>query len=199
MKRANSAYSNTRRKEGFNSLRKEHSMLDDAMKYSNNMTRTQVNQLLTTQERAMNKNPSQESLGNTDLRSTSALKQIYELNPQEKLVAGKLGYEWKNIYRNLTQIDAEDTGLIELREFDEVCYRFKARLTKDELSRLKKQFCVPNENGEELQSIADKQTISGERDLINYKRISHYFGLHKDSLNHLSSMQMSVNRVKKLF
>ena len=56
-----------------------------------------------------------------------------------------------------------------------------------------------NEAGDELKSIGDKQTISGERDLINYKKISFYYGLHKDSLNHLSSMQMSVNRVKKLF
>jgi hypothetical protein len=64
-----------------------------------------------------------------------------ELNAAELLIAGKLGYEWKNIYRNLTQIDFSDTSLIELREFDDICYKFKARLTKNELSKLKKLFC----------------------------------------------------------
>jgi hypothetical protein len=28
----------------------------------------------------------------------------------EQLIAGKLGYEWKNIYRNFVQIDLFDSG-----------------------------------------------------------------------------------------
>ena len=64
---------------------------------------------------------------------------------------------------------------------------------------MKKQFCV-SRDGDDLKTIPDNMSISGETSLIDYKQVSHYFGLHKDSLNHISNnLTMSVNRVKKLF
>jgi len=117
------------------------------------------------------------------------------LNAKEKLISGKLGYEWKNIYRTLTHVDDQNTGLIELREFDDICYRFKARLTKLELTMLKKQFC---ENSD-MKTINDNQTMTQEKDLINYKKLSHYFGLHKDSLNHLLTQTSMSKQRSKLF
>jgi len=63
-----------------------------------------------------------------------------KLSTLEKHLHTKLGYEWKNIYRNLLQNDAEESGLVELREFDEVCLKFKVSFSKEELAKIRKQF-----------------------------------------------------------
>jgi hypothetical protein len=43
-------------------------------------------------------------------RMTSLSAKPLQLNAVEQLIAGKLGYEWKNIYRNFVQIDLFDSG-----------------------------------------------------------------------------------------
>lgn len=46
------------------------------------------------------------------------------LNIWEQVLAHKLGYEWKNVYRMLIQLDKKLTNLIDLEIFDEVCQNF---------------------------------------------------------------------------
>jgi len=55
----------------------------------------------------------QASIGNMSEKSermTSLSAKPLQLNAVEQLIAGKLGYEWKNIYRNFVQIDLFDSG-----------------------------------------------------------------------------------------
>lgn len=63
----------------------------------------------------------QASIGNLSEKSdrmTSLSAKPIQLNAVEQLIAGKLGYEWKNIYRNFVQVDFMESGMVELREFD---------------------------------------------------------------------------------
>jgi hypothetical protein len=36
----------------------------------------------------------------------------------------KLSYEWKNIYRNLVAGDEDDSGCVDILEFDRQCLKF---------------------------------------------------------------------------
>jgi len=58
----------------------------------------------------------------------------------EKHLHAKLGYEWKNIYRQLVQIDQEDTGLVDITDFDDTCLKFRVSFSRDELGKIKKYF-----------------------------------------------------------
>ena len=66
--------------------------------------------------------------------------------------------------------------------------------TKEELKKIKRLFCDELENTESV----DLMTIGRECDQMNFKKLSHYFGLHKESLNHVNGL-VSSQRVKKLF
>lgn len=114
----------------------------------------------------------------------SITSQENSMNKHEKLVQRKLAYEWKNIYRNLVSSDTEDSGCITLKEFDDVCLKFKVSFNKQELGWIRKMF-------------ADELAETGRQDLINYRRLSYTLGLHKDSLNYISGRLQSSN-VKKL-
>ena len=60
-----------------------------------------------------------------------------QLTIQEKQIASKLAYEWKNMYRNFISNDPSESNLIDSKEFETYCIRFKVRLTTDELNRIK--------------------------------------------------------------
>jgi hypothetical protein len=52
----------------------------------------------------------------------------------------KVGYEWKNIYRNCVKIDSENTDLIDITYFDNICQKFKVNFSKEEIKRISKLF-----------------------------------------------------------
>jgi hypothetical protein len=43
------------------------------------------------------------------------------LTPFEESLAAKLAYEWKIIYRALVQADLEETFIVSIQKFDEIC------------------------------------------------------------------------------
>lgn len=64
-------------------------------------------------------------------------KQGNQLTIQEKQIASKLAYEWKNMYRNFISSDPSESNLIDAKEFESYCNKFKVRLTNEELHRIK--------------------------------------------------------------
>lgn len=56
---------------------------------------------------------------------------------QEKQIASKLAYEWKNMYRNFISSDPNESNLIDAKEFESLCTRFKVRLSYEEVARIK--------------------------------------------------------------
>ena len=93
----------------------------------------------------------------------------------------KLAYDWKNIYRMLTIIDSEDSGLVSLIDFEKSCIKAGITLGQSELHRLYKNY------GE----------YSEEQDLIDFKRLSYGLGMHKESYNHLNKAHQNT-RIKNI-
>lgn len=80
-------------------------------------------------------------------RSDRRFLSLYETPSKLNLPAGmteklgqalqaKLAYEWKNIYRNLAHMDTDCTDLVELKDFDQICQKFKVNCTKEELKKI---------------------------------------------------------------
>jgi len=53
--------------------------------------------------------------------SIGKLKVNGGLDKIESGIASKLAYEWRNIYRCLTKIDINETGVIDLYDLDRSC------------------------------------------------------------------------------
>jgi len=47
-----------------------------------------------------------------------------------------LGYEWKNIYRALSQLDEDESNLVTPSDFAKVCEKFNISISKPELQKL---------------------------------------------------------------
>ena len=125
-------------------------------------------------------------------RSIAADPSVFARSKFEKMMIHKLAYEWKNIYRGLTQIDEAGTGLVKLDEFHQVCEKFKVSIIPLESKQLMKQFGCDAQEQEVLGLSADQAS-----DLLGYKKLSVGLGLHKSSYNYLNKVQ-SLNRIKNM-
>ena len=77
--------------------------------------------------------------------------------------------------------------------------KFKINFTREEMRQIKKLFGEDSGHIVQLGNMNDKASVKSNLvDQINYKAISTNLGLHKASLNHLSST-LSAARVRKLF
>lgn len=77
----------------------------------------------------------------------------------------KLAYEWKNIFRGLTQADIERKGAVNMQTFNKVIHQHKVYLSREELRKIENFYG----NGE----------MSGLGQEIDYIKISQELGLHK--------------------
>ena len=68
----------------------------------------------------------------------------FQMTPKEKIIADKLAYEWKNIYRNLLNMDWQENFTVDIKDFEQLCHRFKVLLTSDDLKRIYKLFSINN-------------------------------------------------------
>jgi len=112
----------------------------------------------------------------------------------ENLMIHKLAYEWKNIYRALSQVDDAGTGAIRQDEFISLCEKFKVSIIPIEQKQLMKQFALSNDMNEaEALGFRDSEAS----DMINYRKLSIHLGLHKSSYNFLNKVQ-SLNKIKNM-
>jgi hypothetical protein len=114
------------------------------------------------------------------------------------MVAIKLGYEWKNVYRILTHQDETNSGICSLKFFDSLCQKHNISLTKNDLKKLMQMF------GELDQNNTNKDGSSYDLQQINFRKLSVQLGLHKESYNYLKKTQISnktknIEKMKQLF
>lgn len=72
-----------------------------------------------------------------------------------------------------------------MKDFEQLCYRFKVSLTSDELKRILKLFGVGNLLVKSTGDLQGTMTIGEDVQLINYFKLSQQFNLHKDSYNYI--------------
>jgi len=101
----------------------------------------------------------------------------------EQILAHKLGYEWKNLFRMLIQLDKKQTNRIELQTFDEVCQQFKIHVSPDELNKIRKHYC-------DVIELEKPASNDNEAYLLRYTDLSVGLHLHKDSFNHMRNTIM---------
>lgn len=106
-----------------------------------------------------------------------------ELDPTELALANKLAYEWKFIYRALVNFDTENTGLVDIYDFDRACLENRINLTKEELNKLKKHFCQNQEQDPNLTFTSMDAGIENQTKLLKYRELSIVLGLHMDSFD----------------
>lgn len=114
----------------------------------------------------------------------------------EKLMIHKLAYEWKKIYRNLTTVDAQGTGVVKISDFQKVCERNGVSIIPLEIKQLLKLYSVASD-AQDLDRHGLEHNPDSALDLLNYKRLSVGLGLHKDSYNYLNKVQ-SMNRIQNI-
>ena len=71
------------------------------------------------------------------------------MSPNDLILAAKLGYEWKNIYRMLSaknQKAENEEHIIEVSEFDKVCQHYKVHLSNEEINKMVKQHGITQIN-----------------------------------------------------
>ena len=102
------------------------------------------------------------------------------MSANDQILAVKLGYEWKNIYRLLAQRNNQSETqdhLIEVDEFDKICQQLKVHLCNDELRNLVKQHAVVqlnrvDSNEAEITNLEDKEEQAKAPPVINFKELS---------------------------
>lgn len=83
-------------------------------------------------------------------------------------------------------MDSKDTGTIELYDFDRICLKFKINFTKEELKKIAKNYRAEVLDETPYSNIIESGLNYGST-TINYRVLSQQLGLHKDSLNFMST------------
>ena len=125
------------------------------------------------------------------------------------VITQKLGYEWRQIYRDLAQKDVDDTGLVSVKDFQDSCRKTGTNISKEEVSKLVKKYRdrAPGESGafENESNLTWTQTeMNYGKTFIHYKQLSEDLGLHKSSYNFLSKIQKdskikNINKLRQLY
>lgn len=71
-----------------------------------------------------------------------------------------------------------------LRDFESTCEKFRVVLTNEELRRIKDLFCEETESGREETVLSPKSME--KKAVLNFKKMSLYLDLHKESLNFIT-------------
>lgn len=108
---------------------------------------------------------------------------FYHAQGFQKFLSNKLAYEWKNIYRQLCLIDADDLGVLRAADFLRACNKHGIEFSKRELIKVIQHF-PEDEMSMNIEYTVDNEVLADC--FINYKRISMQLGLHKDSFNYLN-------------
>ena len=80
---------------------------------------------------------------------------------------------------------------MDIKTFDAACLKFQVNFTREELRKIKNLFCV---NETAMQTINDSE-------VINFTKMSHQLGLHRDSYNYLtnSCRSKSLSKIKQFY
>lgn len=122
----------------------------------------------------------------------NTMSAFFQTNGFQKQLTQKLAYEWKHIYRALSNKDGDNLGIAKVSDFQKACAKSKIEFDRKDLIKLVQRYGLQGQ-------LADKQSDSaalGEME-INYKMISTSLGLHKDSFNYFSQVHQN-NRVQNL-
>lgn len=74
------------------------------------------------------------------LKSTALLSEFSKSSTKQTKfsddIRSKLAYEWKNIYRGVSQLDTSQKGLININAFNKIVHQFKVYLSREELRKI---------------------------------------------------------------
>ena len=69
-----------------------------------------------------------------NLRKT--MNEFYQSNGFKKQLAQKLAYEWKNVYRTLSNCDPANLGITKIQQFQKACGKCAVELDRKDLVKL---------------------------------------------------------------
>ena len=120
------------------------------------------------------------------------MSSFFQTNGFQKQMTQKLAYEWKHIYRALSNKDEDNLGITKVLDLQKACAKFKVEFDKKELIKLVQRYGL---QGHAVDRNVDTAALA-EMD-INYRLISTSLGLHKDSFNYFSQVHQN-NRAQNL-
>jgi len=111
----------------------------------------------------------------------NTMSQFYQGSGFQKQLAQKLAYEWKNIYRALSNADPDNLGIAKLQQFQKACSKCAVDLDRKDLLKLAQSYGLQPKNADKAIDHASLGDIN-----INYRTLSMSLGLHKDSFNYFN-------------
>ena len=99
---------------------------------------------------------------------------------------------WRKIYRGIIKEDANKTGFISVAKFATICHQQSCFVSREELSRLMKQFGEKLYDGKKRVNflndmVEDLEDIQFNDSLLNYEDMSQSMGLHHSYLDSIKS------------
>lgn len=121
----------------------------------------------------------------------------------KQMLQNKLAYEWKNIYRSMIAANAESgtrerlssSDFVALRDFEEVCQKFRVHFSRDELSKIQRLFAA---NASSKHVVGEGAQFS-IRQAINFVAMSHLLGLHRASYAHMGAHTLANQRSRSIY
>ena len=86
-------------------------------------------------------------------------------------------------------MDDDNSGTIDILVFDNICMKFSISFTKEELKRIAKSFAAESQD-----EYDDYNKV-----IINYKRLSYFLGLHKNSFNYIAGGSTHGSTAQKIY
>ena len=96
-------------------------------------------------------------------------------------IKARVGYEWKNIYKNLTRADVPQIGAVSRAHFQQACSSAGVSLSKDQVKRIGMLF-----------------SHDGDSASIDYVRMSKELNLHYSSLNFIQQRVQNAHSLKQI-
>lgn len=109
-------------------------------------------------------------------------------NRSKGIILARVGYEWKAIYKRLTRIDRNNSGLVTMKQMDEAMTGAGVNLTKDDVNKVISLFAH-----EKFELGSDTRNV-----LINYLKMSVEMGLQQPSMTQYHRSNNRVLDIEKL-
>lgn len=145
------------------------------------------------------KNPSQsrvadyaKNFASQSAQMRNTMSSFFQTSGFQKQMTQKLAYEWKNIYRALSNKDEENLGIAKVMDFQRACAKSNVDFDHKELVKLVQTYGL---QGQAVDRTVESAVLA-EMD-INYKKISTSLGLHKESFNYFNQVHQN-NRAQNM-
>ena len=80
---------------------------------------------------------------------------------------------------------ADNDDMVDLKDFDLICMKYNVNLTSEEIKKMRELYCGASDDSDESPKT------------FNYRQLSYYLGLHKESFNYMNTSMLNSSRASR--